>query len=96
MENVINVNDNGQVVLAYLKTNVDGAIGAVISEATGVSTARGIHGVINPMFNNKLVSKEVIKVAALDKDGNPTQKDATLYFITDLGAAWTAPVVEAV
>jgi len=92
MKDVVKVNENGRAVLAYLKANPSGAIGAVISEATGVSTPRGIHGVINPMFNNKLVGKEVIKVAGLDKDGEPIQKNATLYFITDEGAAWTAPV----
>ena len=93
MENVISVSDKGQLVLAYLKENVDGALGAVIAEAQGLN-ARGIHGVINPLVNNKLVGKETITYPGLDKDGNAIEKNGTLYFITDLGLAWKpAPVV---
>lgn len=95
MENtVINVSDKGQLVLAYLKANTDGALGAVIAEAQGLNS-RGIHGVINPLFNNELVGKEVIKYQGLNKDGEAEEKEGTKYFITPAGAAWTAPVVEA-
>lgn len=94
MENtVISVSDKGQLVLGYLKENVDGALGAVIAEAQGLNS-RGIHGVINPLFNNGLVGKEIITYEGLDKDGAPVEKTGTLYFITDLGAAWTPAAAE--
>ena len=92
MEN-INVSDKGILVLDYLKANTKGALGAVIAVAQGLNE-RGIHGVINPLFNNGLVGKEAIKYPGLDKDGAAIEKSGTLYFITDKGVDWKpAPVL---
>lgn len=90
MEKEIKVSENGLVVLTFLQGQDEPLTGAAIAEATGLN-AKGIHGVLNALVKNGLVAKgDKVTMAVVNKEGNKEEREYVTYFVTDLGAQYTA------
>lgn len=84
MEKVIKVSEKGMLVLAFLNANAGGYFGDEIAAATELN-AKGIHGVMNPLVKEGLVSKEKVERITLNADGEEITKENTAYAITTKG-----------
>lgn len=84
MEKVIKVSEKGLLVLAFLGANEGGYFGDEIAAATELNV-RGIHGVMNPLVKEGLISKDKVERATLNADGEEIVKEYTAYTITQKG-----------
>ena len=78
-------------VLVWLQANdngEDGYFGTDIAEATELNP-RGIHGIMNSLVKNGLVTKGSREAEFVSKAGTKGTKPYTTYYLTDAGRAFS-------